>query len=176
MRLPWLSIGCLWLAGLTGPCVIAQEKTDPYHRVERARSTPFQQSLSDSIARYKAGVAEDAQDLEALRDGARAMLRNQFRAFAIGGHHNRPDDSVALIEERLQLIDKRRASMEQFVDLRMEMLAYRAEDEAVPDMVSQSFQELCRELDLHVRPDESLHVGALDPGTRFVSVHLPGMT
>ncbi|MGI9518904.1 MAG: hypothetical protein ACR2NP_17755 [Pirellulaceae bacterium] len=178
MRIHFLAIGCLALVADSGQRAVAQEYRGDVPQTEAKAGdaeTPFEQAFDEAIARFKAGVADDAANLEALRSSARAMLTNQYRAFAIHGPGNKAgDDPLPAAMERL--IAKRSESLEQFVDLRMELLAYRANGETVPQMVEQSLEELCQELDLHVRSDESLHEGALAAGAQFVTVQLPGMT
>ncbi len=178
MRIHFFAVVCLLLVCLSGHRAVAQEYRGIIPQTDLKEGDPdkpFEQAFDEAIARFKAGVAEDAANLDELRASARAMLTSQYRAFAVHGPRNKAGND-SLTRKMEQLIDKRSESLEQFIDLRMELLANRAEGETVPGMVAQSLEELCQELDLHVRPDESLHEGALLAGTRFVSVQLPKMT
>ncbi|MGI9518902.1 MAG: heavy-metal-associated domain-containing protein [Pirellulaceae bacterium] len=151
---------------MDGPIVIRLSEMDTGHIYDSV--------VSEIVQRYGLAVANSADDEEDLHAALADTLAKQYDHFAF---HDEPDEASDGPADELirELMQRRRDSREDFIELRLTILEHRAEGDSVPDMIAQSFRDLCSELDLHVRPDQFLHEGAVDPERRVLAIEFPNM-
>ncbi len=152
------------MSDLDVPIVVRLSELDTGH--------VYDSILSEVVQRYRLAVANSSDEVGELRDALADILAKQYDQFAF---HDEPDDSSEDPADDLirVLTQKRRDAREDFIELRLTILEHRAAGDAVPEMIAQSFRDLCNELDLHVRPDHAIHEGALDPERRLLAIEFP---